>query len=327
MTGDLVRAMRSCPQPIIAAVEGVCAGAGAILAMASDIRFGQPGCQDRLPVQPRRPVGRRHGRLRDPAADHRPRPRRRTALHRPRHDQRRRPRLGLLQPRRRGRAGRGSCARRTSSPSGPSIAHCGHQTPARRRVEHDRSTRRSKPKRGHRRGAWRPTTSTAPMKRSRTSASRSSRVTRPFVTREAGSSPQKPISRFRGNDELDVGQILPLLALLRAAPRARRRLQNGARTISPAATPTISTANAGRWFASSARRVSSSSASPTATVAPTCAASPSRAKRSPITARSPTSPSRCRASARARSACSGRSSRSANGCRESQRAKRSPPSP
>ena len=43
MTGDLVGAMRSCPQPIIAAVEGVCAGAGAILAMASDIRLAQPG--------------------------------------------------------------------------------------------------------------------------------------------------------------------------------------------------------------------------------------------------------------------------------------------
>ena len=42
MTGDLVRAMRACPQPIVAAVDGVCAGAGAILAMASDIRFGAP---------------------------------------------------------------------------------------------------------------------------------------------------------------------------------------------------------------------------------------------------------------------------------------------
>jgi enoyl-CoA hydratase/carnithine racemase len=39
MTGDLVKAMRRCPQQIIAAVDGVCAGAGAILAMASDIRL------------------------------------------------------------------------------------------------------------------------------------------------------------------------------------------------------------------------------------------------------------------------------------------------
>ena len=39
MTGDLVKAMRHCPQPIVAAVDGVCAGAGAIIAMASDMRL------------------------------------------------------------------------------------------------------------------------------------------------------------------------------------------------------------------------------------------------------------------------------------------------
>ncbi len=43
MTGDLVKAMRACPQPIVAAIDGVCAGAGAILAMASDLRFGTTG--------------------------------------------------------------------------------------------------------------------------------------------------------------------------------------------------------------------------------------------------------------------------------------------
>lgn len=40
MTGDLVLAIRACPQPVIAAIDGVCAGAGAILAMASDLRLG-----------------------------------------------------------------------------------------------------------------------------------------------------------------------------------------------------------------------------------------------------------------------------------------------
>ncbi len=42
MTGDLVKAMRACPQPIVAAIDGVCVGAGAILAMASDLRVGTP---------------------------------------------------------------------------------------------------------------------------------------------------------------------------------------------------------------------------------------------------------------------------------------------
>ena len=40
MTGDLVKAMRACPQPIVAAIDGVCVGAGAILAMGSDLRLG-----------------------------------------------------------------------------------------------------------------------------------------------------------------------------------------------------------------------------------------------------------------------------------------------
>lgn len=42
MTGDLVKAMRACPQPIVAAIDGVCVGAGAIMAMASDLRLATP---------------------------------------------------------------------------------------------------------------------------------------------------------------------------------------------------------------------------------------------------------------------------------------------
>ena len=45
MTGELVKAMRACPQPIVAAIDGVCAGAGAIIAMASDIRIGTPNAK------------------------------------------------------------------------------------------------------------------------------------------------------------------------------------------------------------------------------------------------------------------------------------------
>jgi enoyl-CoA hydratase/carnithine racemase len=42
MTGDLVKAMRGCPQPIVAALDGICVGAGAIMAMASDMRLATP---------------------------------------------------------------------------------------------------------------------------------------------------------------------------------------------------------------------------------------------------------------------------------------------
>ncbi|MBL8310022.1 MAG: enoyl-CoA hydratase family protein [Burkholderiales bacterium] len=45
MTGDLVRAIRHCPQPVIAAIDGICAGAGAMVALASDFRLGTPSAK------------------------------------------------------------------------------------------------------------------------------------------------------------------------------------------------------------------------------------------------------------------------------------------
>ncbi len=42
MTGDLIKAMRHCPQPIVGAVDGICAGAGAMIALACDLRYGTP---------------------------------------------------------------------------------------------------------------------------------------------------------------------------------------------------------------------------------------------------------------------------------------------
>ncbi|WP_377703805.1 enoyl-CoA hydratase family protein [Pseudoduganella sp. UC29_71] len=45
MTGDLVKAMRACPQPVIAAIDGICAGAGSMMALASDIRLGTERCK------------------------------------------------------------------------------------------------------------------------------------------------------------------------------------------------------------------------------------------------------------------------------------------
>lgn len=45
MTGDLVKAMRACRQPIISAIDGICAGAGAIIAMSSDLRYASPAAK------------------------------------------------------------------------------------------------------------------------------------------------------------------------------------------------------------------------------------------------------------------------------------------
>src|SRR5438094_10054689 len=45
MTGDLIKAMRHCPQPVISSVEGVCAGAGALIALFSDLRYAAPGAR------------------------------------------------------------------------------------------------------------------------------------------------------------------------------------------------------------------------------------------------------------------------------------------
>jgi enoyl-CoA hydratase/carnithine racemase len=45
MTGDLVKAMRACPQPVVAAVDGVCAGAGAMIALSADLRLATPAAR------------------------------------------------------------------------------------------------------------------------------------------------------------------------------------------------------------------------------------------------------------------------------------------
>ena len=126
MTGDLVKAMRKCPQPIIAAVDGVCAGAGAILAMASDLRLATPRGEDRVSVHAGRPGRRRHGRLRDSAAHHRPGPRGGAAVHRPLDDGRRRATPGAstmrLHPAR-GAARRKALELARSLADGPWFAH------------------------------------------------------------------------------------------------------------------------------------------------------------------------------------------------------------
>ena len=97
MTGELVKAMRACPQPIIAAIDGVCVGAGAMIALFCDIRLGTPQAKTAFLFTRVGPCRLRHGRLRSAAARHRPRPRVGAALYRPRHDSGGGRALGLFQ--------------------------------------------------------------------------------------------------------------------------------------------------------------------------------------------------------------------------------------
>jgi enoyl-CoA hydratase/carnithine racemase len=45
MTGDLVKAMKRAPQPVVAAIDGICAGAGAMIALAADLRLATPAAK------------------------------------------------------------------------------------------------------------------------------------------------------------------------------------------------------------------------------------------------------------------------------------------
>ena len=98
MTGDLVKAMRACPQPIVAAIDGVCAGAGAILAMASDLRVGTARSKTAFLFNRVGLAGCDMGACAMLPRIDRPGPRQRAALHRPRAGRRGGRALGLLQP-------------------------------------------------------------------------------------------------------------------------------------------------------------------------------------------------------------------------------------
>ena len=82
MTGDLVKAIRACPQPVIAAIDGVCVGAGACLALASDLRIGTPEAKTAFLFVRVGLAGCDMGACALLPRDHRPGPRGRAAVHR-----------------------------------------------------------------------------------------------------------------------------------------------------------------------------------------------------------------------------------------------------
>ena len=179
MTGDLVKAMRACPQPIIAAVDGVCAGAGAILALASDLRLGTARSKTAFLFTRVGLAGCDMGACAHAAAHDRPGPRRRTALHRPRDDGAEGRALGLLQPP--ARAARPCSARPQALARGagrrPDLRPRHDQEDAAPGMGHGRRRSRSKPRRRRRRSAWRPAISAAPTTPSSPSRSRNSKAT------------------------------------------------------------------------------------------------------------------------------------------------------
>ena len=121
MTGDLVKAIRHCPQPVIAAVDGICAGAGAAIATACDLRLGTPRAKVAFLFTRVGLAGADMGVCAMLPRDHRPGPHRRAAVHRALDERRGGRALGLLQPagRARGAAGGGARARRPRSPPAP----------------------------------------------------------------------------------------------------------------------------------------------------------------------------------------------------------------
>ena len=276
MTGDLVKAMRHCPQPVIAAVEGVCAGAGAILAMASDLRYAAPsakvaflfvrvglaGCDmGACAILPRIIGQGRAAELlytgRSMSAEE-----------------------GLAWGffnRRRGSGPRSRrWRRRKSSPAGPTLAHADDQEDAAPGMERRR-------RRGDRDGS----------RRRRRCCMQTKDFHRAY---EAFAAKQKPVFRGRLMDRF-AHYGWPFFEPRHAAAGARGR-SAGRRRTSATRTARTPTRSAGAWCRTSAAPATCTTASPRS---PTCARSRCCARCSPTTPGSPISPSSCRAWAAARS--------------------------
>ena len=145
MTGAVVKALRECPLPVIAAINGIAAGAGSVIALATDFRLLAPVGVVRLPLHAGRAVRRRHGLGLPAAADRRARPRDRAAD--ARRQGRRRARASDRPRQRRSStttswpARRGALARRLAD--GPALAYATTKVADHARARHGPRPRRS----------------------------------------------------------------------------------------------------------------------------------------------------------------------------------------